>query len=368
MPAAEPEEAAGDRSREARRILGLAGLALMALVAVVGIWAPWRRDDPATEQASATSESTTTSVLTADGPVAPLTGRTVPSDEAANLLRPALVAKIDAAAAAMPQVGLSEADVVVEVLVEGISRYAAVWHSRSPEELGPVRSARTSDPDLLALFGRPLFAYSGANRGTDRDLGQASFQDVSHDAVEAAYRRSPDRAAPHDLMADPAMLWGGADGDVTLPTPLFGYRGPGVPGPGEPVAGISLDVGTPSQFAWDENRRGWVKWAHGRPQFDETGLQLAPTNVVVLETDYVTSRADSSSPEAVSVGEGRAWLLSDGRMIEGSWSRPQASGTWELRGPDGAPLLLEPGTAWVALAPGPPSPLSGSEVADLPTS
>ena len=356
-------------ARDARR-LALAGLSLMALVAVAGMWAPWREEDPVTEKTAAGSAygSTTTSVLTADGPVAPLTGAAVSASDAANLLRPALVAKIDAAAASMPQTGLRQADLVIELRVEGISRHMAVWHSTSPEAIGPVRSARTSDPDLLALFGHPLFAFSGANQETARGLRSADwFQDVSHDSAESAYHRSTERAAPHNLMAEATALWARADQDVSLPNPLFAHRPPGEPASGAPAAGLSVEVGSESQFAWDDRRRGWLKWSYGVPHVDEEGLQLAPTNVVVLETDYTISAADAESPEAVSVGTGRAWVFSDGKVAEGTWSRPDRTAPWDLRSPDGSPLLLEAGPAWVALSSGVPVLLSTSEVAELPT-
>lgn len=357
-----------DRARS--RWLALAGISLMALVAVIGMWAPWR-DQPMVDQdrsaSGAADGATTTSVLTADGPVAPLTGEPVARADAANLLRPALVAKVDAAAAAMPQEALADADVVIEVRVEGISRYMAAWHSASPDTIGPVRSARTSDPDLLGLFGVPLFAFSGANDATMRVLrASGGFQDVSHDAASAAYRREPRRDAPHDLMADPSVLWDLAEDDATVPTALFDFRPAGAAGAGDPVAGVRASAGSEVAWVWDARRRGWSRWVHGEAHLDTSGLQLAPTDVVVLETRYVTSEADRASPEAVSVGEGRAWLLSDGRLQEGTWSRAGRDSPWELRDAHGAPMSLEPGRTWVMLSTGPPEVLDPAVVAALP--
>jgi hypothetical protein len=364
-PRAESDHA--DRLRA--RWIALAGVSLMALVAVVGMWAPWR-DEPVVDQdrsASPVVSGPTTSVLTADGPIAPLIGEPVPSTDAANLLRPALVAKIDAATAAMPQAALEQADVVVELRVEGISRYMAVWHSSAPETVGPVRSARTSDPDLLGLFGFPLFAFSGANDTTLEVLRDAGgHQDVSHDAAEQAYRRDRRRAAPHDLMADAGALWSRAGEQVVAPSPLFGYRAAGAPASGEAVPGVRASAGSEVAWVWDAQRRGWLRWVHGEPHLDGSGLQLAPTDVVVIETDYVASRADRTSPEAVSLGEGRAWLLSDGRLEEGTWSRRRRDDPWELLGADGSPMELEAGRSWVMLASGPPSVLDAEGVASLP--
>jgi hypothetical protein len=362
--------AAGKPDKSTRaRMIAVAILSVGAVAAAVGMWGPWRSEVVVEQERSASpiaTDSTTTSVLTADGPVAPLTGEPIAQTDAGDLLRPALVAKIDAAAAAMPQEGLSEADVVVELRVEGISRYMAAWHSSAPTEIGPVRSTRTSDPALLALFGTPLFAFSGGNEATLQFLRETGrYVDVSHDAAGRAYRREQSRRAPHNLMADTQALWGIEADTATVPTPIFQYRAPGEAGTGTEGAGFKASAGSEVAWVWDANRRGWLRWLEDEAHLDVSGLQLAPTNVVVLETDYRQSRADSASPEAVSVGEGRAWLLSDGRIEEGTWSRPHEDEPWILRGADGSPMALEPGRTWVMLSVDAPVPLDDEAIGSL---
>ncbi|MCZ7629373.1 MAG: DUF3048 C-terminal domain-containing protein [Microthrixaceae bacterium] len=82
--------------------------------------------------------------------------------------------------------------------------------------------------------------------------------------------------------------------------------------------------------------------------------QLAPTNVVVIEVDYVPSEADRESPEAVSVGSGSAWVYSGGHVQTGRWDRPERTLGWQLTGDDGHAMTLAPGATWVVLADGPP--------------
>ena len=98
--------------------------------------------------------------------LAPLTGVEIGEGE---LTGPSIGAKIDNHPAARPQVALESADIVFEELVEGgLTRYLAVWHSKIPEELGPVRSVRPMDPDIVTSFGG-IIAYSG---------GQERFVDM----------------------------------------------------------------------------------------------------------------------------------------------------------------------------------------------
>ena len=85
------------------------------------------------------------------------------------------------------------------------------------------------------------------------------------------------------------------------------------------------------------------------------GPQVGATNVVVLSTPYAASGADSRSPEARTIGTGTAWVFTQGRMIEGTWERADRAQPWQLELPDGAPMLLTPGTTWVEL----PSPEVG---------
>lgn len=339
------------------RVVAGAGAVLLVVSGVL-LWGPWRSpaaESSKVESASTTSVAPTTAVPTGDPVVAPLTGRLVAAQDAVGLLRPALVAKIDGAAQAMPQEGLEEADIVIEVRVEGISRYLAVWHSEVADPIGPVRSARTTDPDLLAMFGHPLFSYSGGNQGVLDALAQADwFDDVSHDAVPRAYERERSRRAPHNLMADASELLGEADPKPVLPVPVFNYRSEAEPPTGTPVAGMTVSVGSDARFEWDPGAGGWRRWAYGREHLDPHDKQLAPANVVVIEVDYVTSAADRESPEAVSVGSGRAWVYSTGHVQEGRWDRPQRTSGWQLTGHDGGALTLTPGTTWVVLADGPP--------------
>jgi hypothetical protein len=304
------------------------------------------------------------------GRVAPLTGVEVPDDQLALLARPALAVKVDNHPAAVPEWGLGDADIVVELRVEGISRFLAVFHSRDVGDVGPVRSARTSDPELLAMFGRPLAAWSGANPATT-ELMRATpwIQDVSAYRLPDAYRRDRGRRAPHNLVLDARRAFAAAEQPPSLPEPLFRYRSDGQP-PGVPVAGVRVAVGTSvAQWVWDDDRGGWLRWSDGRPlgDADPARPRVAPANVVILETTYQPSPADERSPEAVTTGSGRAWILTGGHFVEGRWERPSGEVAWSLTAADGTGIELGPGATWVALPAmgSDPVPLSAEAVAAL---
>jgi Protein of unknown function (DUF3048) N-terminal domain/Protein of unknown function (DUF3048) C-terminal domain len=350
---------AGNRSSTNRKIAAIvAVIAVVVLGAGAAVFAMGGDEDAAPttteKKATTTTEATTTTVPAPQGPIAPLTGVQLALDDAAGaalLNRPALVAKVDNAPEAMPQVGLQLADTVIELKVEGISRYMAVIHSKDAQEIGPVRSARTSDPDLLAMFVRPLVAWSGGNPTVSEIMGSTPWiQSLNHTQAEPAYSRTNTKKAPHNLMVNVPEIYTFADQPPAVPVPLFGYLAAGQDPGGQPVLGFGLHVGmSPLGYVFDPATGTWLRWSNDRRHVDENGNQIAPTNVVVLETPYVASGADSRSPEAQTLGSGGAWVFTQGRMIPGTWERNAPEQPWKLTGLDGQPILLTPGPTWVEL-------------------
>ena len=131
-----------------------------------------------------------TAPIVDDATVAALTGEPI---EAGSLSRPSLGAKVDNHPSARPQVGLDETDIVFEELVEGgITRYVAIWHSVLPAEIGPVRSVRPMDPEIVSPFGG-VFAYSGGQVRFIQAMQEAPVYNAIHgqpDTEETFYRTS----------------------------------------------------------------------------------------------------------------------------------------------------------------------------------
>ncbi len=343
--------------RKRQKLAAVAGVvSLLVAGTVVAVALKGQDSEPVvtTTTTTTTSTSTTTIPEVLATTAMPLTGIPVNGDDpatAALLNRPALVAKVDNDPLAMPHVGLEKADLVIELRVEGISRYMAVFHSQDVEKVGPVRSARTSDPDILGMFGRPLFVWSGGNRNVVKVIREVPFiQNESHDKVPDAYSRTKSKRAPHNLLADARKIFERAEQPPSVPQPVFSYRGPDDATPGLPVPGVSLRVGSsPSTFVWDDESGNWLRWANNREHVADGGGQLNVRNVVVLSTGYGRSTADRRSPEAQSVGIGAAWVFSGGTVQAGIWSRDSVDKGWTLTAGDGSVMTLLPGNTWVAM-------------------
>jgi Protein of unknown function (DUF3048) N-terminal domain/Protein of unknown function (DUF3048) C-terminal domain len=280
--------------------------------------------------------------------------------------RAALGVKIDNTEAGRPQTGLAQADVVFEEMVEGgLTRLLAVFHSQDPETVGPVRSARSTDLFILAELGRPLFAWSGANPTFAAAVEAADLVDVGVGATPEAYRREAGRPAPYNLYAASDLLREAVADDDTasIPPPaLFSYREPGAALSGrgvEPVTGFrttgSGALSTDIAWEWDAASASWLRDQDGTPHVDRDGERVRAANVIVRITPYRDSGVRDSVgavvPEADAIGEGDAWLLSDGQVQRGRWLKPSPDAPTAYVDATGAPLRLTPGQTWVEVLP-----------------
>jgi hypothetical protein len=283
------------------------------------------------------------------------------ADEA-TAKRPALIMKIDNSdgptcdGTARPQVGLNQADIVIEELVEGITRFMAVFQSNIPQTVGPVRSARSSDIDLITAFKKPMFGWSGNNGNVGAELSRIrnSFVNVGYDSTWSSryFRETKGRCAPHNLFASPNDLYEAA-GDAVTPDRPFAFRpqGQGLPaGMGLPTEGASLTMGYPVEFKLNTITKQWERTQKGTQHLDADGKVLAVDNVVVLMTTYKMSSTPGSL-QAISVGKNRAMVYTDGKVVEGEWTRAFPEAPWTITtGEDAKPVELTPGRTWVYLA------------------
>jgi Protein of unknown function (DUF3048) N-terminal domain/Protein of unknown function (DUF3048) C-terminal domain len=322
-----------------------------------------------------TSSTTTTAVATTTtGPVARYVLTGLPVDNPGTQNRPALVVKIDNHAEARPQTGLNQADVVYEEVVEGITRFFAVFQSSDSAPVGPIRSARTTDVNIVAALSHPLFAWSGGNPTVQRQIAAADLTDVGQGRVdnEGGYHRDNRTKAKnveHTLYADTPSLYALAPEGQGAPAPLFKFRADGEASVGDPTGGVKLSMeSTKAQFVWDEASRTWLRDENGSPHKDFDDVQIAPANVIVQFVSYVGVPGVGQSQQAVTVGEGEAWIFTDGKIVKGKWVRPDPKAPASYTEADGTPVKLTPGTTWIELpAPGEAVEIpAGTDAATVP--
>jgi hypothetical protein len=263
--------------------------------------------------------------------------------------------KIDNVGPARPQTGIGAADVVyVEQVEGGLSRLMAVFATTLPKAVGPVRSARESDLELLRQFDEPTLAFSGVQHKLLPLVRRAPLRAESPDEAADAYYRGTGKPAPHNLYVRPGELLPSAPGKAALTT---GFRyGPAPSGGGTPET--ARTVRYPSArftFRWSAARERWLVSMDGTPAETTDGGRLAPATVVVqhvrIRSSQYHDRLGNSTPYTETVGSGKAEVLRDGRSFDATWSRPAATDGTTFTAPDGSPVDFADGQVWVVLAP-----------------
>ncbi len=286
---------------------------------------------------------------------APLTGR---SDT--STADRALVVKIDNVSWARPQVALNRADIVYEELVEGgLTRLAAVFHSKEPSSIGPVRSARSTDLGIVGSLNEPVFANSGSNSIFDRLIAQGPLVHRGAEPYPSAYWRSSSRPAPHNLFTSAAHLEAGLT--ASQPPAHFAYRARGeaadrsAPTASEVQLRYQRGRGVAVRYKWSPSAGGWARWQDASPHVDADGVRVAPENLVVQIVDYddagLTDKWGAVLYEAQLVGSGPALVFTDGRVFAATWTKPSLGAVTTFTDDAGDHLELTPGRTWVALVP-----------------
>ncbi len=264
--------------------------------------------------------------------------------------------KVDNAVLARPyQTGLGQAAIVYEELVEGGStRLLAVYESdvSGSAEVGPIRSVRESDVELVRTFGKLAVGFSGGNSGV-KDIVRAAagsgwLVDASYDVVPQAYRLGAVRADARNFFSVPATLAGLRPGsgprDIGLrfgPVPAAGAR--------TAVAFASYSSQTRVTVTYNPATHAWSVAQDGRPMDG-----VAAANVIVQRVVEQGSRFSDvhgqPTPYTVTVGSGSAVVLRDGKRIPANWTRDNYGQT-HYRTTGGKDVALRPGQTWILLLP-----------------
>lgn len=299
--------------------------------------------------------------------VNPLTG--LPVEDPAILERRPMVVKIsNAPEVVRPQSGLSQADILIEYYVEGgWTRFAAVFYGSGSDHIGPVRSARLPDIQLVPIFDGVL-VFSGASRGVtdalkETDMYPTLMMTPHFGLSEPWFVRFPREglAFEHTLYTNTDELWAlGVERNLrstSLPTPGLAFNALPPTG-GAPASVANLDYAKTSiRWQYDPVSGKYLRWTDGIVHTDAlTGDQLAFDNVVVigstLELEYLYPEKYGEEEDSLYIEltgyNGPATYLRDGQVYEGRWFR-QEGGMFQFLGPDGQVMPLKPGQTFVQI-------------------
>ena len=271
---------------------------------------------------------------------------------------PVLAVKIDDTNAAHPQIGLEDADVVyIEQVEGGLTRLAAIFSSVIPERVGPIRSARISDIEMLAQYGRVAFAYSGAQKKLLPVIDAANLQNLGAQAQPPSiYTTDPNRVAPVAMVLRADLLMAKViekNYQITTANNV-GWSFGDAPQGGKPTESAIMHwPAARYSAAWSESQSRWLLSHNSESNVAESGIVLGPTTLVIQMVSITDSeyrdKVGGITPFSQTVGNGRGFILRDGKTFNALWSRASEGVGTTWTSSDGKEIKFAPGQIWVAL-------------------
>jgi hypothetical protein len=280
--------------------------------------------------------------------------------------RRVLAFKIDNNINARPQSGLQEADAVFELLVEGgMTRFLAFFHDKSSTYLGPVRSARPTDPTVIRPFGGTL-VVSGATGGLIPTIRESGVPVLEETGAPAMFRIS-NRNAPHNLYADTELVR-----DVITdkgyyflqpgPEPLYSFGNDQTKWD-EGAARITIKYSEFTTVIWKLGESSYERFiidgyapnkeavAHNFITQDGNYTDILKTQTVVVIQGPLYNDENTTLPSILTVGVGPVTVFSDGKVIEGTWRRNDIREPFTFTDSEQNAIHVPPSTQWVHIVP-----------------
>jgi hypothetical protein len=285
--------------------------------------------------------------------------------------RSAVSVKIENDPEARPQSGLEDADIVWETMVEGgVTRFIAVFNSKMPEDVGPVRSLRLADGAIVGPM-KGLIVFSGSNGQRFQQVARdAGTQTIEEDAGAAGFHRIPDRYEPHNdyyILQD--ALAQADDDHKKAPAPQFEYANKGEKATAEEKGkAVKEMINTMSSafvtsWQWDAQKKAFLRFQEGVPFVCAAGPQIQATNVISLnvETSGTPEIDPAGTPEMDMhiVSSGKGTVMSGGKQISVNWEKKSEDAVLQLTTTikdkddkeESIPVKLNPGNTWIELVP-----------------
>ncbi|MEI8239026.1 MAG: DUF3048 domain-containing protein [Actinomycetota bacterium] len=276
----------------------------------------------------------------------PLTG--LPITDAKLAKRPAVVVKVGNYDA-HPQRGTNQADLVFEEIINAnISRFAVVFQSQTAPEVGPIRSGRRQDVNLFGSLNRPIFAWAGGNNTVTKEIQSSDLIDLSQFKCQGSCFRGGGEFMPYNLFFNVERVYALNLPDAGTPPQQFQYLQSGDTPAGRDSTGVDLKMDAYRvTWTWNPTTKIYERTQNGSPDRNRDGSQVTTNNVVVLEMVY--NPGISGSPDAVSLGHGSVYVFTGGKVVHGTWTRPDRKHVFTLEDDKGDPIKLTPGRSFVEL-------------------
>ncbi|MCL2166787.1 MAG: DUF3048 domain-containing protein [Clostridiales bacterium] len=361
-------------------------LCVILLLAAAGVF---RRDaaDPSAPDGGPASSGTSSAMLGAKAGAPPNSGETedlvysplngLPIAKEDALLRPIAVV-INNIYVSLPQSGISEADILYEVLAEGdITRFVAVFHKPQAEKIGSVRSVRDYFVDFLLDYDSILVHHGGSDAGYSR-INNLKVDHLDGMKLEGtAFWRDPDRVRQRGMYEHSSYTSAERIEEAIAKQNIrrewnegteYGFLFNQDPLPFAEIAKEnggdyreSTEISVPfsrnytRRFSYRSDQQQYAVFNRDGPHIDEglgsgKNAQLYVSNIIVQFVNMHIIPGDiAGRREVATTGSGTGLLFSEGGCTAISWERESHASPTRWFFENGQPIQLKPGTTWICV-------------------
>ncbi|GAB2547424.1 DUF3048 domain-containing protein [Gracilibacillus alcaliphilus] len=257
---------------------------------------------------------------------------------------------------ARPQTGLSQADIIFEILSEGnITRFMALYQSDIPEQVGPVRSARPYYVDLAQKYDAIYIYHGAANFIEDMIQAEAteSLNGMYYDNDHVLFERSTDREAPHNsyVWFDGIYQYAEDQGfplEANYTSLPFLYGGGSINGEDGSEISYAYDSTNQIRYQYDTELEQYYRYSDGEQTVEYEDQQpVTLDNVFFVEAEHQVMDKEGRREIDLESG-GDALLLQRGKVQHVQWEQNDGK---IVPTKDGEPVPFIPGQTWINIIP-----------------
>jgi len=266
----------------------------------------------------------------------------------------AVAVMLDNFSASRPVTGLEQALIVYEAPVEAdITRFLAIYDSNNlPDKIGPVRSARPYFVDWASEF-KSLFIHAGGSPEALRKIsrGPCEIYDLDEISSDGIYFwRDPSRVAPYNLYISESSITQAiknknisqdeiSEWSLLRKDELQSSSGP-------EIQSVQIEYREQVRWQFDESSNSYLRFQKGRPYVEEEGEQIKTRNLIIQETEIVI--LDEIGRRFIrTTGQGKALIFQNGKVIEGTWCKPDKTSRTTFYDAEGEEIKFLPGPIWI---------------------
>lgn len=298
----------------------------------------------------------------------PLTGLEVENPEILDR-RPIMVKVSNYPQYGRPHAGLSFADIVFEYYIGvGQNRFLALYYGQDSSQIGPVRSGRFVDAQLVLMYSGVL-AYGSADEDTDLEINMrlGDYAISNLEAGEPVFTGTDTHSivgvfANSEALSDFVSEQGLSNGEPDLPGMQFSNS---VPNHGKYADQVNILFNYYNRGEWryDASSGKYLRWIEYFEDEEDTtydmiplvdrvtGEQLGFSNIIIIFAKH-TKEADTRYLMDIWGNDKgkRALYFRDGQVFEGTWTANNDTDPMQFYADNGEPFTLKPGNTWIVIA------------------